>query len=231
MLSRALHDQRRGGDPRQAIAAVDHEHGAAERTRDVRIERAQPVAELAHQLGRALLAHRHRRERLRPRQLVALHRVEDALDLGALEAAEVVRRLVDEARRGAQQHQALEAPGLHGAREQADDAADRMADVGDALQAEGVEDVEQIERVAVQRAVPAVGVGAAVGAAEADVVEVDHSCMRGEGRGHEAPGALVRAEAVAEDQRLGALAGDTNVVLPQCARVHHELAWGQRWWP
>jgi len=111
----------------------------------------------------------------------------------------------------------LEARRLDQAGQQANDAADGMPDVDDRPRGQVVQQVQQVEGIALQRAVPLVAVRQAVRAAETHMVEQQDLVPCCEGVGHGAPRGLVRAEAVAEHQRGVAL----TEKMPMVARAMH----------
>ena len=87
-----------------------------------------------------------------PADVVALHRFQQAGDVRALEAADVVA-VVDVARRRRHQDELAEALGLLVRREHPDHAAHGMPDEDDIAQIERLADIQHILRVAVERAV------------------------------------------------------------------------------
>lgn len=76
----------------------------------------------------------------------------------------------------------------------------------------GVDDLQHVVRIAMERGVLAGVVGAEVGQAAAHHVEGDGAATRGIARRQQAPHVLVAAEAVGEHEAAGAIALDLHVV-------------------
>jgi len=87
-----------------------------------------------------------------------------------------------------------------------------VADEHDVFERELAADREHVVHVAVEPFVLRAIVGASVRAAVADIVEEHDSVVVLEGGRDEAPHVLVAAEAVREEHRLRAAAGDLHVV-------------------
>ena len=84
------------------------------------------VVDGLRELGAFVVLHDHRREEARPADVVAVHHLQQPLDVGALEAADV-GRIVDVARRRPDQHELAEPVGLTVRRQHGDHAAHRVA--------------------------------------------------------------------------------------------------------
>ena len=144
--------------PRQVGAVVGQERDAREVPGDLRVRAAEAVGQLLAELGPVRVAHDHRRHRARPAEVVAVQRLEQALDVLAREPADVVP-VVDVARRRADQDEPLEPLRLLHGGEHADHRADRVADEHHVGQVELTADLEHVVGVALERAVPVAVVG------------------------------------------------------------------------
>ena len=216
----ALHDERRHEYRRQVRAIVGEERRLGEALRDDGIGGAEARLELARELRTIGILHDRGREKVRPPDVVLLHHLEQPLDVGALEAADVVRRIVDVARRGADHDEPLEEFGLAIRREHADHAAHGVADEDHVVQIELVANVEHVLRVALERCVALGVVRGEIGLSRADIVEEDDAVVVLERRSHEAPHVLVATEAVCEEHRLRALPEHLYVVATERGRMH-----------
>ena len=120
--------------PLEVGAVVGEEGGAGEVRGDLGVGAAEAVRELLAQLGAVVVAHDHRRHRARPAEVVALQRLEQALDVLAVEAADVAV-VVEVAGGGADEDEPGEALGLLGGGERADHRADGVPDEDDVASA------------------------------------------------------------------------------------------------
>jgi hypothetical protein len=143
----------------EIFAVVGEEGYLGETTRDDRVSRAEALRELGRQLRPIRVLHDRRCEEVRPPDVVLVHRLEQSLDVRALEAADV-RRVVDVARRRSDEDEMREALRLTPRREHADHRAHRVSDEDHVLQLELVADVEHVLYVAVEAGVALRIVGA-----------------------------------------------------------------------
>src|SRR5680860_800708 len=94
----ALEDQGRHGEAGKVRAIVREEGDLGELACDDRIRRAEALVELARQLGAFVVLHDHRREEVRPADVVLIHEVEQTLDVRALEPSAVLVTVIQVAR-------------------------------------------------------------------------------------------------------------------------------------
>jgi hypothetical protein len=212
LVTQALHDQRRHRHLGEPAAAVHEERQMTETLRDQPVERVQRLAEGLDVLRVVVPPDGQRCHAARPGIVVGLHQIQHRGHLPAGEAAHVVRRLVDEVRRGVQQHELLEQRGLDDRGQQGDHAAHRVADDGHRAEGEPMQDVEQVQRITVDLVVAVVGVGQPVGATETDMVEQHDAVVLLELAGHRPPRGLVAAEAMREHQCPGRITQNLDVV-------------------
>jgi hypothetical protein len=217
----ALQDE--GGYLRERhVGAVIGEEGhACEVLGDLRVVAAEAVGQLLAQLRLVGRAHDDRRHATGPAEVIGLERLEEFVDVVAVEAADIVA-VVDVARRWPDHDLGHEAFRRLDGGEQADHGADRMADEYHRSGRTFVEDLEQVVGVAVQRAVLAAVVGAEVGAAAADQVEGDGAETLAEGGGDESPHGLVAAEAMGKHHGCGPIAGHLDVISGQYGHVIYQ---------
>ncbi len=129
------------------------------------------------------------------------------------EAADVAgRRIVDVARRGRHEHERAESSGRRSAARTPTIGAHGMPDEHDVLERELVADVEDVLRVAVERAVAPGVVGRELRASVPDVVEQHDAVAIVERRVNVPPHVLVAPEAVGEHHRPDAATNDLDVV-------------------
>ena len=150
---------------------------------------------------------------MRPAEVVAVERLEEALDVFAREAARVIA-VVDVARRGPDQHELCEPIRfLHGG-EDPDHRAHGVPDEDQIVQLELAADLEHVVGVTLERPVLEAVVRREVRAAGADVVEEDDAVFVLERRGDVPPHVLIAAEPVHEHHRLGPDRAGQNDVVP-----------------
>src|SRR5690242_4860050 len=200
-IVRALQDQRWHLESRQICTIISEERRLGEATCNHRIGRAEAFSELGGQLGTIRILHHYRSQKIRPADVVLVHRLEQTLDVGTLEAADI-RRIVDVAWRWTNHDQSLEAIRFTLGGEHADHAAHRVADEDYVMKIELVNDIEHIVGVAAQCRIFLGVVVVEVGFTRANVIEQYDAVVVLE-RGHdESPHVLIAAEAVREQHRL-----------------------------
>src|SRR5690242_1141119 len=93
-IVRTLKHQRWHLETREISSVVGEKCRLRESSRDDRICRAKALGELRSQFGSIGVLHHDRTKEIRPADVVLLHCLEQAFDIGALETADV-RRVVD----------------------------------------------------------------------------------------------------------------------------------------
>ena len=122
-----------------------------ETARDLRVGGTKARLEFLGEVRAIRIFHDHGRQKTRPSQIIALHHVQQPLDIRALESTDVVA-VIDVARRRTD-HDQLRKPLRLGIRRQhADHAAHRVSDEDHVAQIQLRADLEHIARVAIQRA-------------------------------------------------------------------------------
>jgi hypothetical protein len=178
---------------------------------DGRIGPAEAVGQFGSELRAIGVAHDRRRHRRRPAEVVAFERLQQLVDVHPGKATDVAR-VVQVSRRWPHQHQRLEASRVAGTGKHADHRAHGVTDEDHVLELQLATDLQDILRVAIERAVLFAIVGSHIGPASADVIEQHDAEAVLEGRRHEAPHVLIAAETVREQHALVATAGDADVI-------------------
>jgi hypothetical protein len=207
----ALQDQ--GGDRRTGHVGADigAEGHAREMLGDGGIVAAEAARQFLPQVRQVGRTHDRGRHLARPVEEIGLHQLQQAVDVVAVESADVVA-VVDVAGRGPDQDLGQEAPRRRERRQQADRRADRMPHDDARARRAGIEDFQQIRDVALQAGVLRAVVGGPVGTAAArQVVQHDTEAVL-EGRRQEAPHRLVATETMHENHGCRPRAGHVDVV-------------------
>jgi len=149
----------------------------------------------------------------RPAEVVALERVQQLVDVSALEAAEVVN-VVEVARGRADEHQCREQLG-HGDRGgHPDHRRNGVPNEDDVTQSELVTDLHHVIGVAVQRGIAVRVVRGEIRVAGADVVEQGDAMIIYEVRDQAPPHALVAAEPVRHEEHRGVFRPEGRDAVP-----------------
>jgi hypothetical protein len=186
---------------REVITIVGKEGCFGKPPRNDRIGRAETRGQFSRQLRPIRILHDDRRKKVGPADEILVHGLEQSLDIGALESANV-RRIVHISRRGANHHQAMKALWTFLHRQAADDAAHRVTHQDHIVKAQRIDDIDDILSVTVQAAIPISVVSRPIRLSIADVVEQHDAVLVFERGSNESPHVLVATKAVCEQDGL-----------------------------
>ena len=207
-----LQDQTGLGDPGQIGAVVGKEGRFGKGARHHRVGRAEAVDEGSRDRIIDCRTGRQWRQVVGPADVVHFHQRQQALEVGPVEAAVVVRGMVQEAGIRAEQHQTLEQVRAGDRGQQADVAADRMRDQRDAAQPQRVADLDHVLGVAIEPGIALAVERGRIGLAAADIVEQHLAVRVLECPRDPVPHVLVAAEAVAIQDHGAVLADFAHMV-------------------